>query len=155
MRIQNLIYALLNPVVRGLLRSPLHRIGSGSLAILCYQGRRSNRNFATPLSYVQKDDVVRFLSSRETRWWINFRDGPTPVEVEIGGNRFPGQARLLEENSAALIDGVRFFLSELPRDARVYGVGLDSERKPLEAALRQAADHLILVEVELDLTPGA
>ena len=155
MRIQNLIYALLNPIVRGLLRSPLHGLGSGSLAILCYQGRRSKRNFATPLSYVRKDDVVRFLSSRETRWWTNFRDGLTPVEVEIGGKCFSGQARLLEKNNAALIDGVRFFLSELPRDARVYGGGLDSERKPLETALQQAADHLILVEVALDLTPGA
>lgn len=151
MRIQKLIYALINPVVRGLLRSPFHRVGSRNLAILCYQGRRSGRNFATPLSYVREDGLVRFLSSHETRWWTNFRDGPTPVEVEIGKQKFPGQAKLFEESSAALIEGVRHFLSQLPRDAMVYGIKLDAERKPIESDLVRAAPRLILVEVELDL----
>ena len=150
MRIQKLIYALINPVVRGLLRSPFHRVGSRNLAILCYQGRRSGRNFATPLSYVREGGLVRFLSSHETRWWTNFRDGPTPVTVEIGKQKFPGQATLFEENSADLIEGVRRFLSQLPRDAMVYGIKLDAERKPIESDLVRAGPHLILVEVELD-----
>jgi len=77
------------------------------------------------------------------------------VTVEIGRQNFPGQAKLFEESSDALIEGARRFLTQLPRDARVYGIKLDAKRKPIESDLLRAAEHLILVEVELDLASGA
>ncbi|MEE3327758.1 MAG: nitroreductase/quinone reductase family protein [Myxococcota bacterium] len=152
MRIEKLLYALLNPVVRGLLRSPLHRVGSRNLALLCYRGRRSGRPYATPLSYVREGSTVRFLSSRQTRWWTNFTEQSNPVEIEIGKQKFQGQARLFQENNSALLEGVRLFISRLPRDAVVYGIKLDAERKPIEASLQKAIQQMILVEVELNST---
>ncbi len=154
MRIQSLLYAALNPLMRALLRSPLHGIASRNLALLCYEGRRSGRKFETPLSYVREGSIVRFLSSHNTRWWTNFRAGLTPVEIEIGRERLAGQARLFENDSEPLREGVRRFLTALPRDAMVYGIRLDSERKPREADLAKAGDHVILVEVELDPEAG-
>lgn len=153
MRIADMLYAFMNPLVRGLLRSPLHGIGSGNLAILCYEGRQSRKNYATPLSYVREGDRILFLSSRQTRWWCNFADGPTPVEVEIARTRLSGQAELFNTASEAQIEGTRLFLTRLPRDAVIYGVKLDPERKPTEASLRKAAQAMILVQVELDPDP--
>lgn len=149
MRIQSLLYAALNPVMRALLRSPLHTVASRNLGLLCYRGRRSGRRFETPLSYVREGSTIRFLSSRETRWWTNFRAGPLPVEVEIGRKRHAGVARLLEHDSDALREGVRRFLTALPRDAMVYGIKLDPDRRPRESDLAKVGDHVILVEVEL------
>lgn len=158
MRLQSLLYATLNPPVRALLRSPLHGIASANLALLCYRGRKSGRAFETPLSFVREGSIVRFLSSRNTRWWTNFKEGPTPVEVEIARERHPGIARLFtydpdsadaEAQREWLRDGIRRFLTALPRDARVYGIRLDAHRRPREADLARAADHVILVEVEL------
>jgi len=150
MRIQSLLYATLNPPMRALMRSPLHGLASRNLALLCYQGRRSGRQFETPLSYVREGGVVRFLSSHNTRWWTNFRAGPTPVQIEIARERHSGQARLLEGDSERFREGVRRFLTVLPRDAMVYGIGLDSDRRPRESDLAKAGDHVVLVEVELD-----
>lgn len=150
MRIQSLLYAALNPPMRALLRSPLHGVVSRHLALLCYRGRRSGRSFETPLSYVREGRTVRFLSSHNTRWWTNFRAGPTPVHVEIARERFAGQARLLEGDSEALREGVRRFLTALPRDAMIYGIGLDQDRRPRESDLAKAGHHVVLVEVELD-----
>jgi hypothetical protein len=151
MRAQNLFYnAVLNPVIRALLRSPLHRIASRNIGLLCYRGRKSGRRFETPLSYVRDGNVVRFLSSHDTRWWLNFRDDATTVEVEMSGSRHPGTARLFEGDSDALRDGVRQFLTALPRDAMIYGIKLDAERKPREADIEAVGRHVILVEVDLD-----
>lgn len=153
MRIQDLLYSTLNPPMRALLRSPFHAIASRNLALLRYRGRKSGREFATPLSYVREGNLVRFLSSRNTRWWLNFKDGPTAVEVEIARKVYSGKARLLTseiEDGEPLRRGVRAFLGALPRDAVVYGIGLDEHRKPREADIQSKSDHVILVEVEID-----
>ena len=90
-----------------------------------------------------------FLSSQNTSWWKNFRDGPAEVAVEIARQRRPGTATLLEGDSEPLRDRVRQFLIALPRDAVVYGVKLDRNKQPVESSLEQAAPNLILVEVDL------
>jgi hypothetical protein len=154
MNIQNAFYGyVLNPVMRALLRSRFHTFASRNLGILCYRGRKSGRAFETPLSYVREGQRIAFLSSHATRWWTNFRAGPTAVEILAAGEVLSGKARVWEEDCDALRDGVRRFLSALPRDAKVYGIGLDGERKPRETDLASAAGRLVLVEVELDAAP--
>lgn len=150
MSLQSLLYTALNPPMRALLRSPLHGIGSRNLAILNYRGRKSGRPFATPLSYVREGSVVRFLSSHNTNWWKNFRTGPTPVEIEIARTRFNGIAKVWDADCEELRSGVRSFLTALPRDAVVYGIGLDADRRPRESEIVKAANHVVLVEVQLN-----
>ena len=149
MRIQNLLYAALNPLVRGLLQSPLHGIASANLCVFSYRGRRSGRNFTTPLSFMREGSMVRLLSSHNTRWWNNFLDGPVDVEIEIARETFRGKARTILEDGEAFRGGVRAFLTAVPRDAKVYGIKLDADRKPREDDIARAAGHVVLVEVEL------
>ena len=157
-RVQDLLYRALNPPMRALLRSPLHGVASRNLAILCYCGKKSGRTYETPLSYVRSGQTVCFLSSRNTRWWLNFRGadpGGVPVEIEIARERWAGRAKLRTTDPRegtdrdAFLGAVRAFLTALPRDAVVYGVGLDGHRRPKEDDLQAAADHIILVEVTL------
>ena len=149
MRLQAILYAALNPPMRSLLRSPMHAIASDNLGILNYRGRISGRKFSTPLSFVRDGDVVRLLSSHNTAWWKNFADGPTEVEVEIARKTYGGHAQVWSKDSDYLRSGVRQFLTALPRDAKVYGIRLDDERKPIESQIAKAADHVVLVEVQL------
>lgn len=140
---------LLNPVMRSLLRSPLHGVASRNIAILHFTGARSGRALSTPLSYTRDGGTVRFLSNQTTRWWVNFRTGNPPVEVEIGKGRIPGTARLLEGDSAELREGVTRFINALPRDAAIYGLKLDKNKQLITSSLEPKADELILVEVTL------
>lgn len=141
---------LLNPVARCLLRSPLHGVASRNIAILHFTGRKSGSALNTPLSYTREGSLVRLLSSTNTSWWKNFRDGPCPVTVEIAGEQLPGAATLHEGDSPALRSGVTAFLTALPRDAVVYGVKLDADRKPIADSLAAAAPRLVLVDVQLE-----
>lgn len=141
---------LVNPVIRRLLRSPLHGLVSGNIAILHFRGRHSGRRLDTPLSYMREGGTVRLLSSRETRWWRNLRDGPVAVELEIQGTRRRGSALLYDDAGEVARAGVRKFIAAVPRDARVYGLELDSDKQVLEASLAAKIRELILVEIELE-----
>ncbi len=149
MRIQSLLYATINPPMRALLRSPLHGLASRNLCLLRYRGRRSGRPFETPLSFMREGNLVRMLSSHETRWWLNFLDGPVEVEVEIARETFRGRAEAITEDGERLRHGIRTFLSAVPRDALVYGIKLDRDRRPREQDIENAAGHVVLVEIEL------
>lgn len=151
MRIQDLLYTALNPLVRGLLQSPLHGIASANLCVFSYRGRRSGRSFTTPLSFMREGSLVRLLSSHNTRWWNNFLDGPVDVEIEIARKTYRAKARTIVEDSEAFRDGVRAFLTAVPRDAKVYGIKLDGNRRPREEDIARAAGHVVLVEVELSV----
>jgi hypothetical protein len=150
MRIENFFYAALNPLVQALLRSPIHGIASANLCVFHYTGRRSGRRFTTPLSFMREDSMVRLLSSHNTRWWNNFLDGPVDVEIEIERKTYRAKAQTLVEDSPEYREGIRTFLSAVPRDARVYGIKLDGNRRPREQDIENAVGHVVVVEVRLD-----
>jgi hypothetical protein len=153
MRPTQLFYSALNVPMRLLLRSPLHGVASRNLCIFVYSGRRSGRRYETPLSYVREDGRILLLSSRDTRWWTSFTPGPgvpAPVEVLAGGELLRGRARSIQHDRDRLRGAVRRFLTALPRDAMVYGIGLDGARKPKEAELERALERLVMVEIELE-----
>jgi F420H(2)-dependent quinone reductase len=140
----------LNPVMRGLLRSPLHGITSHNIGIVHFSGRKSGRKLSTPLSYTREGNIVRLLSNQSTRWWLNFRGGGVRVEMEITRQRYPGTAVLLEGDSEVLREGVRRFIPALPRDAKVYGLQFNAKGEVIETSLAAIAGQLILVEIQLD-----
>lgn len=81
-----LLNCLVNPVVRGILRSPLHWPLSRSLLLVTYQGRRTGRSFTTPVMYAADGDggfvIVSGWAERK-RWWRNLRGG-APVRLLVG-----------------------------------------------------------------------
>jgi deazaflavin-dependent oxidoreductase (nitroreductase family) len=149
-KIELWIYKVANPFVKALLRSPLHGIASGNVALLHFRGRKSGREFVTPLSYVREKGTVCLLSAHGTRWWMNLREEGTPVSIEIARETLTGKARLWDGDSEALRERVRRYLTALPRDAKVYGIKLDESNRPVEESLAEVAPELVFVEVELD-----
>ena len=163
--LQALFYQALNVPMRVLLRSPLHGLASANLCILSYTGRRSGRPFDTPLSYVRDGGRVLLLSSVDTRWWTNFLPpklppkGPStkdpdwngePTRILAAGETLRGRGRTIQHDREHLHASVRHFLTALPRDAVVYGIGLDGERRPKDADLARALDRLVMVQVDLE-----
>ena len=149
-RIEHGIYKAVNPFVKLLLRSPLHGVASGSLALLHFRGRKSGREFVTPLSYGREGDTVCLLSAHSTRWWMNLRGGGVPVSLEIARETLTGKARLWDGDSEELRDRVRRYLCAHPSDAKFYGIELDENRRPVEESLAKVAPELVFVEIELD-----
>ena len=95
-------------------------------------------------------NTVRLLSSNNTRWWRNLRNAPVHVEIEIRGSRFDGSATLLVGDGEGAREGIRKFIAAVPRDAKIYGLKLDSDKQLLETSLAAKISDLILVEIELE-----
>jgi NADPH:quinone reductase len=82
-----------NPLLKALLRSPLHGVASGRLALITVTGRRSGRRFIFPVGYTKRDDRVTIDVGWPERkvWWRNLRE-PSPVEMRIEGRDYTGTA---------------------------------------------------------------
>lgn len=91
-----------NLFVIGLLRSPLHRLLSGSLLLISYQGRRSGRRFTIPVMYAEREGTLTILVGHPERktWWRNLRHG-AEVEVRLRGDTLRGQATVTDDAAAA------------------------------------------------------
>jgi F420H(2)-dependent quinone reductase len=89
-----IVNRMVNPVVRGVLRSPAHRLLSGHLALLTITGRRSGRTFTFPVGYHQDGDRVTIGVDwpERKRWWRNLSED-APVEIWLAGVRRAGTAR--------------------------------------------------------------
>ncbi len=82
----NDLIAPLNPLIRALLRSPLHPLASRALLVLSWSGRTSGRRYSIPVGYQRDgDDIVVMLTKpAQKTWWKNFRM-PWPAELLIEG----------------------------------------------------------------------
>jgi hypothetical protein len=108
---------LLNPVVRTLLRSPGHRVLSGSVLLLAYTGRRSGVRRELPVMYAGLGDrFVVIVGQPDTKtWWRNFTDDVRPVTVTVAGRRSSCAARLLQPGTVEHELAVDAYRERYPR----------------------------------------
>lgn len=105
-----LLNRLGNPVVRTLLRSPLHPLASRGLLLITYTGRRSGARYTIPTGYEDRrapdgsGKVVIAVGWPERKvWWRNLRE-PAPVELLLRGERLNGTARAVEKDGAVRVE---------------------------------------------------
>jgi hypothetical protein len=124
---------LANPLVRGVLGSPAHRLLSGALVVLTYRGRRSGREFRVPLQYAEASGGIVALAVRPERklWWRSFSD-PAPALLLVAGTTGAVIGRVLagEERRAAL----RAYLERFPRAAGPLGLPGEPDDDALDRA---------------------
>ncbi|MBL8774736.1 MAG: nitroreductase family deazaflavin-dependent oxidoreductase [Acidimicrobiales bacterium] len=122
---------LANSVVGGVLRSPAHRLLSGSTALLTYEGRRTGRHIVLPTRYARHGDEVVILVGRpETKqWWRNF-ERSRDLDVLLAGERhaMAGQAVRGADEPDAAAPLLAAYLDRFPKAAKVLGDGTDDDR---------------------------
>jgi hypothetical protein len=95
----------INPLVRLLIRSPLHRLASRRLALINYTGRRSGRRYTIPVGYQNGrssgDDHRR--SPDHKVWWRSLTGTGAPVELIVRGRRRTGHAVATRTGDQALV----------------------------------------------------
>lgn len=86
-----------NTLVLGVLRSPVHRLLSGSAIELRYSGRRTGRRYTIPLQYARDSNRLVVVPQGATKktWWRNFRSS-RPVTVRLAGKLYEANAEVIE-----------------------------------------------------------
>lgn len=115
-----------NTCVSTLLRSPFHRLLSGSTDLIRFRGRRTGREITMPTQYAERgEDVVLLVGRPEDKtWWKNFRTA-RDLDVLIRGRWSPMTARAVvgadePTEIGPLLDA---YLARFPRAQRTLGEG--------------------------------
>ncbi|MEO6890310.1 MAG: nitroreductase/quinone reductase family protein, partial [Ktedonobacteraceae bacterium] len=85
---------LANGLATIILRSPWHRMRSERLLLLTFTGRKTGKEFTTPLRYVQEGETLRLIVVYP--WWRNLV-GEAPVRVLLRGHMHTGTTEVLPE----------------------------------------------------------
>ncbi len=141
-----------NPIIAWILRSPLHGILSKSMLLLSYTGRKSGRQYSTPVNYIRLQDeqgaylLTTSLQSRS--WWRNLRGG-APVSVHLQGRLRQAHSVVFEEPSqvAAYLHAL---YQAAPQYARYHQVKVDAGGTVSAEAVEQVAQGKIIIRTTLD-----
>ncbi len=131
-----------NPIVRGVLGSPVHRLLSGALLVLEYRGSRSGRGYRVPLQYAESAEgriVVLAVRPERKLWWRSFAE-PAPAIVLIAGEKRVVTGRFLEGQERR--EALRAYLARFPRAAGALGLS----REPTDDALDAAPAALVALD---------
>jgi hypothetical protein len=84
---------LVNPVVRLLLRSPMHPLLSRSLVILSYQGRKTGRWRSLPCMYARNGQELFIIPGQPDRKVWVAQLAPTQPSLPASARPRPGRHR--------------------------------------------------------------
>lgn len=140
---------VVNPIIKGLLRSPLHGLVSEQLLLLTFTGRKSGRQFTTPVGYNQEDENTLKLFT-DSPWWKNLRDG-APVTVRLKGEQRQGQAEATNDPETV----ARAIRTDLEKHGvgyarRRHRLNLDTDELPSVEEIAEAAQGKALIRIHLD-----
>jgi F420H(2)-dependent quinone reductase len=83
-----------NPLIRSVLRSPLHGLLSRRLALITVTGRVSGREYTFPVEHERDGDSVRIVVGwpERKRWWRNLTGPGAQVRLRLRGTERTGHA---------------------------------------------------------------
>jgi hypothetical protein len=137
---------LLNPVMRVLLRSPLHRLASRQFMLLTVTGRRSGRTYTVPVGRHESDETLVVYAAGG--WRKNLRGG-APVRVVLDGLERTGYAEL-EEDPDRVAQAYKTRLDELGvGEARTLGLKVNGGRSPTAEEIKPVAAERAIATIRL------
>ena len=130
-----------------LLRSPFHRLISGSILLITYTGRRSGSQFSAPLNYVRDGKTLWVTSVRERTWWRNFMEKYT-IQLLLEREEIAGYGQAITETEK-LIQAFNEFFRLSPSSARIFKVDLEDDGTPNQEDLERIVTERVLVRIQI------
>lgn len=132
-----------NPIIKGLLKSPLHFFVSKNMMLITYTGRKSGQTYTLPVNYIRDGDTLYTTSWKERTWWRNLRDRQ-PVTLRVQGKKFEATPKVSETDEDVTSQLTTYF-QLAPKMAQYFDVGLDSQGNSIPEDIAAAAIHRVVV----------
>ncbi|MDP9467838.1 MAG: nitroreductase/quinone reductase family protein [Chloroflexota bacterium] len=123
---------VINPVMKRLLRSPLHWPWSRRFAVVEWTGRRSGRRYSTPVGYFKQGDEAWVTTG--DAWWKNLESNPE-VRLWLAGGEVAGSATPVTDPAESAELHAALF-SARPLFARLAGLSARPARSQIAAAIK-------------------
>jgi deazaflavin-dependent oxidoreductase (nitroreductase family) len=129
------VQALVNRIVRGLLRTPLlSRLVGSRLVTVYVVGRKSGRRYAVPVAYTRHEGDL--LIGTPFGWGRNLRTGEA-VTIRLKGHRRPAGVRVITDEQG-VVDAYGVMARDNPNFAKFNKIGFDPGGNPVPADLHLA-----------------
>lgn len=140
-----IVYRIVNPVIKTILRSPLHLLLSHMLMTLTFTGRKTGKRYTIPVGYQQEGESLIVFTHHS--WWKNLRGG-APVTMRLRGAERQGWAEPVTDAQQVLRRVREFLQKNGSNQARQLGITLENEN-PSEEELRRAVEGSIFIRIQL------
>ena len=134
-----------NFFMKTIINSPLHPLLGGSFAVITVEGRKTGRQYSTPVNVTQTGDGFTVVSLRSRTWWRNLRGGRL-AQLRVSGKRYTVCGEVLERREE-VIDGLARYFQEHPSYARHFGVRLDDGGQPVKDDLERVAGERVMIRL--------
>lgn len=140
------MFKLMNPLVKGILVSPLHGLIDRALMLVTFQGRKSGKSFTIPVGYHPQPDGTLHVFSSHT-WWKNLHGGK-PVTLCLRGKKVTAQAEPITEREIVLPLVEAFVAEHGVENGRRIGLHMD-KKDPTPQELAEAVKNIVLIKMSL------
>jgi hypothetical protein len=136
-----------NPIMRWMIRSPLHFLVSKNMMLMTYTGKKSGKSYTTPMNYLAINGALYTTSYRDRIWWRNMRGG-TEVTLQLRGEEVAAWAVTIEDQTRVAESLVEYFKAA-PQLAKYMKVRIAADGLPNEEDVAQLAGEMVMVRTEL------
>jgi len=131
-----------NDFMSWVLRSPLHGMLSNGMLLITVTGRKTGKQYTTPVEYFREGGDLWVMTSRNRTWWRNLRDG---VEVSLLLQRKPVTAFAELDLDAKAVEARMYeYIKHMPRAAKPLGIHMENGNANAEDIVRIAKDRLFV-----------
>ena len=135
-----------NSMMSSILHSPFHGMVSDKISLITFTGRKSGRQYSTPVSYTRRNGEL--LVFTHGKWWQNLRGG-APVRVRVQGKELQGHALPVDTNIAAIAAGLNEHLRHVPGDAKFYNVTIEDGGVHNAEEIERAAQDTVMIRIKV------
>jgi hypothetical protein len=132
-----------NPIMRWLIRSPLHSFVSKNMMLMTYTGSQSGKTYTIPMNYLEIEGSLYTISSRERVWWRNLRGG-AQVMLRRRGKDIPAWAEAIEDETQ-VVNCLTEYLEKAPQFARYLGIDVHPQAGLAPEDLARLAREKVMV----------
>ncbi|MGA9397232.1 MAG: nitroreductase/quinone reductase family protein [Anaerolineaceae bacterium] len=136
-----------NPIMTWLLRSPFHKIMSGSTLLVTVTGRKSKHPITTPVNYLRAGKILWVVSARDRTWWRNLTGGAALTVTLARKERHARGEVILHEKE--VVHAMTEYFKLAPRVAKYYKVKLAADGSPNLADLGAAARQRVMIKITI------
>ena len=142
----SLTFKILNPIMKMILKSSIHKVVSDGILIIIFKGIKTGKEYSTPISYFLENGTIYCFT--HAQWWRNLADG-AEVKVRLKGQDTVGFAQAEAEDIAQKASVMRKMVIAKPQEAGFYNVTFDSDGNPVEEEVIRGAEEAVLIRISL------
>lgn len=138
-------YKFVNPIMKAILRSPMHGLLSHAMMVLTFKGRKSGKTISTPVGYTRKGNSLIVFTFGS--WWVNLQNN-AELTMRLQGRDVKGRANIVRD----LQEVKKRINSIVEERGEKMARGLGFERVPENASdeeIRRASQNLTFIQVDL------